>query len=443
MQTTTIFLSPHKYKNINTLILEVMRGGGGSVWMILFGLPMLRTRHSSTLLASVVLPLSSFASAFTTPYTTSKNVYYSPSRRFFLGRSCWKIDPSSSSPASSSYPSYNSKNSSQGGAIRSNADSTTTTTTMSPTYWNREEYATRSFPTDTPITKEARIVALASPGDPSNLPLDNLPTGAKLLAVGTTLDEFDLDMLQKEMANVIYVSASPVRETLAAMMHALDSSLEWIHARSAGIDHIMSNTIRNSSDQVQITNVKGAFSSTLAEYTMMACAYFAKDLPRLLRNNRSKDWNKYSVLELRGATMGIVGYGDIGRATAKLAKVYGMRVIALRRNPNKAAEDPYCDVVYGNDKESLNRLFSESDYIVCSAPLTDETKGMIGKEQFDSAKKDAVFINVGRGPIVNEDELIAALKDGRLKGAGLDVVAIEPLPRESELWTLDNVLLSP
>lgn len=176
---------------------------------------------------------------------------------------------------------------------------------------------------------------------------------------------------------------------------------------------------------------------------MMACAYFAKDLPRLLRQTKAKNWEKYSVKELRGSTMGIVGYGDIGQAAAKLAKVYGMNIIALRRNPQRTQMDQFCDAVYGNDKESLNRLFSESDYVLCSAPLTPETKGMIGKEQFDSAKKGAVFINVGRGAIVDEDALIDALKDGSLKGAGLDVFATEPLPVESELWNLQNVLMSP
>jgi phosphoglycerate dehydrogenase-like enzyme len=176
---------------------------------------------------------------------------------------------------------------------------------------------------------------------------------------------------------------------------------------------------------------------------MMAMSYFAKDLPRLLKNKQDKNWDKYSVQELRGATLGVVGYGDIGRATAKLAKCYGMKVTALRRNPDKAKDDPYCDEVLGSDTASLNQLFQQSDYILCAAPLTPATKGMIGKEQFDNAKKDAVFINVGRGPIVDEDEMIAALKDGRLKGAGLDVFATEPLSKESDLWSLPNVLLSP
>ena len=138
--------------------------------------------------------------------------------------------------------------------------------------------------------------------------------------------------------------------------------------------------------------------------------------------------------------MGIIGYGDIGHACARLGAAYGMKITALRRRPEP---DQLCDLVYPSDTASLNRVFQECDYIVCAAPLTAETKGMIGKEQFDNAKPGAVFINVGRGPIVDEEALIAALNDGRLKGAGLDVFAVEPLPESSPLWEMDNVLLSP
>lgn len=128
------------------------------------------------------------------------------------------------------------------------------------------------------------------------------------------------------------------------------------------------------------------------------------------------------------------------RASAKLAAAYGMKIIALRRNP---APDALCDKVYGSDKQSLNKLFAECDYVLCAAPLTGGTKGIIGKEQFEHAKKGCVFINVGRGPIVDEEALIDALESGKIKGAGLDVFSIEPLPETSPLWDMENVLLSP
>lgn len=169
----------------------------------------------------------------------------------------------------------------------------------------------------------------------------------------------------------------------------------------------------------------------------------SQDLPRLMQQKKAKNWEKYDVLELRGTTMGVVGYGDIGRACAKLARVYGMRVVALRRNPLLCAGDPLCDSVYSNDTTSLNRLMSESDYILVSAPLTEETRGLIGPDQFAHAKQNAVFINLGRGPVVDEPALIQALKSGKLKGAALDVFTVEPLPDESELWDLENVLISP
>jgi phosphoglycerate dehydrogenase-like enzyme len=291
-----------------------------------------------------------------------------------------------------------------------------------------------------PVVKQANIISLSNPDDVANALLHNakLPPGAQLLQIGSSVDDFDLDKLRAAGANTIFVSHPASREPLAKLLDELEG-IEWVHTRSAGIDSIASHTLEQWKGT--LTNAKGQFSSTLAEYSLMACSYFAKDLPRLLRNKVAKNWEQYSVLELRGATLGIIGFGDIGHACAKLAQVYGMKIIALRRRPKP--DDPLCDEVYSNDKESLNRLFRESDYILCSAPLTPETRGMIGAEQFANAKKGAVFINVGRGPIVKEDALIAALQEGRLKGAALDVVEVEPLTSSSPLWAMDNVLLSP
>ncbi len=315
---------------------------------------------------------------------------------------------------------------------------------MSPKYWNREDSNPSSFLG--PVVRCAKILSLSYPDDPNNEPLHNgdLPEGAELLAIGTSLEQFDVELLKAAQPNVLFVSYPQARQPLVDMLEAFPS-IQWVHTRSAGIDFCNSNTLAQfaSSGKIQVTNAKGCFSSTLAEYTMMACSYFAKDLPRLLQQKEASNWQQYPILELRGATLGVVGYGDIGRAAAKLAKAYGMKIIALRRNPQKAQDDPIVDKVYGNDKESLNQLFSESDYILCAAPWTAETDRMIGKEQFDNAKSGAVFINVGRGPIVDEEALIEALQDGRLKGAGLDVTTIEPLPKESLLWKLENVLLSP
>jgi len=319
---------------------------------------------------------------------------------------------------------------------------TTATRSMSSQFWNREESSKQNFDKNKPIVKQAKIVSLSDANDPANDPLHkgDLPEGSSLLKIGSKMEDFDIPALQKEEPNVLFVSHPLSRQPLGELLGVLPT-IEWVHMRSAGIDFVASEALSEANKRVFISNAKGSFSSTLAEYTMMACAYFAKDLPRLLKQKNNRNWEKYSVLELRGATLGIIGYGDIGRAAAKLATAYGMKVIALRRNPNRSSEDPYCSTVYGSME--MNKLFAESDYVLCSAPLTPETKGMITKEQFDAAKEDCCFINVGRGPIVDEDALIVALKSGKIKGAGLDVFSMEPLPESSELWDLDNVLLSP
>jgi len=212
---------------------------------------------------------------------------------------------------------------------------------------------------------------------------------------------------------------------------------------------------------------------------MMACGYFNKQVPRLLRNKENKEYERYTMGELKGRTMGIVGYGDIGQTTARLAKAYGMRVLGLRRHPELSADDPLLDQVVGSGEEELLMLMRESDYLLVCAPLTPETNKMIGEKQLINARKGQVLINVGRGALLDEEALAAALQvgfssvldhralmplssawiltlpppphtlslnpqqHGFLAGAALDVFTVEPLPKDSPLWTLPNVLLSP
>lgn len=312
-------------------------------------------------------------------------------------------------------------------------------------YWNRET-SKHGEGYSGKVIKEAKIVCLSDPDDKDNEPLyrggDKLPEGSSVLAVGTALEDFDLEALKEAQPNVVFVSHPKARGPLPDLLEALPS-VDWVHARSAGVDFITSDKLSSITAQnnVTVTNAKGCFSSTLAEYTMMACSYFAKDLPRLLKNKKAKDWDRYDVEEIRGKTLGVIGYGDIGRACAKLADAYGMEVLALRRNIKKSLHDPYVKEVFGLDR--LNLLMSKSDYILIAAPLTEDTRGLVGAEAISHSKDGAVIINVGRGPIIDEEALVDALQDGTLKGAALDVTTIEPLPKESPLWELDNVLLSP
>ena len=328
-------------------------------------------------------------------------------------------------------------------------------------FWNREEYSSQGKDgqyqyllkiSPESVQNEARILCLGDPGEGADRALHTgpLPLGATLVGVGTTLNDFDTLLHQKNLQpNVVFVSPSCPRaaEILPDILNAFPS-VEWIHCRSAGIDFVESDGFGQATTQqnrtIPVTNAKGQFSSSLAEYALMACSYFAKDLPRLVANQQDRKWEKYDVEELRGKTVGIIGYGDIGRACAKLCSVYGMRIMALRRNPFLSRDDPYCDVVYGRDSRSRNQLMANCDYIICSAPSTVETRGMVDAAAFEAVKPGAVFINLGRGPVVDENALIRAIKSGRLRGAALDVFAEEPLPQSSELWDLGpRVLISP
>lgn len=148
------------------------------------------------------------------------------------------------------------------------------------------------------------------------------------------------------------------------------------------------------------------------------------------------------MVELRGTTMGIIGYGDIGRSCAKLAKAFGMRVLALRRRPELSQDDENVDEVFGSN--DLGTVMSESDYLVVCTALTPETRGLIGRREMMLSKEGQVLINISRGAVIDEIALIDILqKQSPIIGAALDVFTCEPLPKTSPLWDLPNLLLSP
>ncbi len=215
--------------------------------------------------------------------------------------------------------------------------------------------------------------------------------------------------------------------------------LRWVHSISAGVDHLLFPELVES--EVVLTNGRGAFKRALAEFVLAAALYFAKDIPRLKRQQQGRVWRLYDMQELHGKALGIVGYGEIGRASAGLAKAFGMRVLALRRHPERAAQDTLVDEVVPRDR--LRELMERSDFVLISAALTAETRGLVGAAEIAAMRPTAVLFNVGRGPVVAESALIDALTAGRIRGAALDVFEVEPLPSEHPFSQLENVLLSP
>ncbi|MFL5927205.1 MAG: D-2-hydroxyacid dehydrogenase [Gaiellaceae bacterium] len=186
-------------------------------------------------------------------------------------------------------------------------------------------------------------------------------------------------------------------------------------------------------DRVAFASSSGVHAVPLAEWSLFGILALTKGLPRLLRDKRDRRWDHYPVRELPGKTLLVVGFGEIGREVARLAEAFGMRVVAIKRTADHTAAGP----------ERLHELVAEADAIVVTLPLTDETRGLIGREALAGIRDGAILVNVGRGAVVDEGALVDALTSGKLAGAALDVFAEEPLPASSPLWELENVILSP
>lgn len=230
--------------------------------------------------------------------------------------------------------------------------------------------------------------------------------------------------------------------------------LKWIQFTWEGVDHI-SEEMRKS--DIIITNAGGAHSIQMAEHVFSYLLTISRKVPMYLelqKESKWLDWPKQPPLRrLYGSTIGILGYGRIGRTVAKIAQGFGMRILVSKKNPSEMSEEGYYEDnsydiegsvperVFGPDE--LEELLPLCDYLVVTLPLTEDTRGLIGKRELRLMKEDSVLINIGRGPIVKEKDLIEALTEGWISGAGLDVFDQEPLPPENPLWDLDNVIITP
>ena len=219
----------------------------------------------------------------------------------------------------------------------------------------------------------------------------------------------------------------------------LATRLRWVHSLSAGVEKILFPELVASC--VVLTNARGVFKRSLAEFVIGSVLYFAKDFRRLVRSQQASVWQPFEMEEAHGKVMGIVGYGETGRACAERAHSFGMRILGLRRRPELSEGDPWLEAVMGPDE--LHGLLAQSDYVVLAAPGTPQTRRLIGSAEFAAMKPSAVFINVGRGSSVDETAMIYALEHGRIRGAALDVYETEPLPAGHPFYRLENVLLSP
>lgn len=255
----------------------------------------------------------------------------------------------------------------------------------------------------------------------------------------------------EERADVLYAGSEGLAAALtgadvlfvrdfssAALRDAWPSAgrLRWVHAGSAGVERLLFPALVDS--DVVLTNSQGVFDRAIAEYVLGLVLAFAKRLPGTLALQGDCVWEHRETETIEGRTVLVVGAGSIGRAIGRLLGAVGMRVSGVGRS---ARTDPDLGVVH--PAHQLMSVLPEADYVVVAAPLTEHTRGMLGEAAFAVMKPTARLINVGRGPVVDEDALLGALREGRLAAAALDVFAHEPLPPEHPLWRTPNVLVSP
>ena len=219
--------------------------------------------------------------------------------------------------------------------------------------------------------------------------------------------------------------------------------LKWIHIGASGVDGNLFNDLIKS--RVMVTNSKGINSKPVAEFTMAQILYFSKKIKECEKFKEERIWNQWELAktttQLSESTLGIIGYGEIGKELSKLAKSFGMKVIATRRLQKKVENKKYVDELL--PLTEINRIYKESDFLSIACPLTPNTENLIDKNSFKLMKDSAFIINTSRGKIINEEDLIVSLQNNDIAGAALDVFSAEPLDKSSNLFTLDNVLLSP
>jgi len=341
-------------------------------------------------------------------------------------------------------------------------------TVMAPTLAATCFYSRGSSPAEAESSHEAKpCIAVVATGN--SAAFDRMPAPlrarAELIRVDCSSPEVIAAQapLLAKATGLLYIpttgnpSGGTPSTTLAQVWTHLPN-VAWVHTFSAGVetvmpfarDHLAAGPTNSRGDcclPVPLTNGRGAFSSSLAEHALAGMLHFNKQLPRCTANRTAKAWDPFVMDTMAGKTVGLVGYGSIGQSCGRAAKgAFGCRVIALRSSPcgggGGSITGPADEVFSSCDAAAKRAFFEACDFVVCSLPLTEATRGIVGKAELAAMKPSAVLVSLGRGATLDEDALADALAAKRIRGAVLDVFTVEPLPASSRLWGLDNVLLT-
>lgn len=289
--------------------------------------------------------------------------------------------------------------------------------------------------------KSVNVLATTALNEASLKQITNISSRIKLTDVSELAQEEkkgnaaagkQLDALLAE-AEIIYGFRLPENVIARA------PKLKWFQTMSAGVDRFLDDKLRRSS--VIMTSVSGIHAVPIGEFVLGLMLMFAKQAPLSFQLKQQRQWKPFLATVLHSRTVGIVGLGNIGREVARLAKAFGMRVVAIRRSARRSQRARYVDRLLALDQ--LSQLLAESDFVVLTLPLTAESYRIIGDVELRGMKPTAYLINVARGNLIDEEALVHALEEHRIAGAGLDVFAMEPLPADSRLWEFSNVIISP
>lgn len=228
-------------------------------------------------------------------------------------------------------------------------------------------------------------------------------------------------------------------ERVLAEVWPYANTARWVHTLSAGVEGILFPELVRSPSL--LTNSRGVFKRPLAEFALLGMLMHFRKVRTLFSQQSAHSWAGMDVQMLRDKVMAVVGFGEIGRECALLGHALGMKILALRRNADRSGADMLVDRAYAPD--GLHSMLAAADVVVCAAPLTVETRHLISTSAFAAMKPGVFIVNVGRGPVIDEQALIDALRSQRVAGAALDVFEREPLPQDSPLWDMDNVFVSP
>lgn len=280
------------------------------------------------------------------------------------------------------------------------------------------------------VSSKPVITVLSAPGDAEPPGIEAIQARAEVRFA------WDEQTLRDTLPGTDVMMVTDFRtEALEAAWPAADR-LKWIHATSAGVDALMFPALINS--DVTVTNARGIFDRTIAEYVLCTILMFAKDFPGSLRLQQAHQWKHRDTERAQGKQVLVVGAGSIGRQIGRLVNAIGMQAHGVARRARQ--DDP--DFVAVHSHDDLFEQLGLADYVVIAAPLTPQTEGLFDAQAFKAMKSSARLINIGRGPIVKTDDLIVALDAGEIAGAGLDVFEEEPLPSDHPLWAREDVIMT-